>query len=183
MTANSCRNGVSGVRRSRQYGRRGAESRSREGGRERGRDGGNGRRRMRKKKKGGRDAGPTCESHYSESSSNTFLRKRSPSPSSLFPSRLLLSNLPERLAAAVVEIKTVEKRSKARACRRGWQKGLLSECGCSSARRRWDPVRTCVMRCGCPGGTFWSSFSPCSPEPYDSFPSFLFPFSKGAHFL
>lgn len=41
-------------------------------------------RRMRrgggKKRKEGETAGSTCESHYSDSSSNTFLRKRSPSP-------------------------------------------------------------------------------------------------------
>lgn len=31
--------------------------------------------------------------------------------------------------------------------------------------------------------TFWPSLSRHCPEPTDSFPSFLFPFSKGAHFL
>lgn len=39
----------------------------------------------------------------------------------------------------------------------------------------------CVCVCVCAGWIFQISGSPCSPEPYDSLPSFLF--SKEAHFL
>lgn len=76
MTANSCRS------RSRDEGggegdvRVGEEKQTATDG-----EGGVEERRMRGgEKKEGETAGPTCESHYSDSSSNTFLRKRSPSP-------------------------------------------------------------------------------------------------------
>lgn len=66
MTENSWRSGVTGVRRTRQYGGRMQKS---EAGRK-------GMKEVVQKKKRVRETGPTCESHYSDSSSSTtFLLK------------------------------------------------------------------------------------------------------------
>lgn len=75
--------GMARVRRTRQYGGRVQSSEAaREGMRE------------EVQKKGGRQAGLTCESHYSDSSSNTtFLQQRSPSPSPSSLAGSLFSNL------------------------------------------------------------------------------------------